>query len=70
MSAILHRQEMAANDLPILWVLYCVNAMFANSRRSGIFLRQLGMNYWFGSSAKKWECHHYQKSIWKMYPCG
>lgn len=53
MSAILHRQEMAADYLPILWVLYRVNAMFANSRRSGIFLRQLGMNYWCASSAKK-----------------
>ena len=53
MSAILHRQEMAADYLPILWVLCRVNAMFANSRRSGIFLRQLGMNYWCASSAKK-----------------
>ena len=49
MSAILHWQEMAANDLPILWVLYHVNAMFANSRRSGIFFKAIGneLLVWF-----------------------
>lgn len=53
MSAILYSQGMAANDLPILWVLYLVNAMFTNSRRSGIFFKAIGNDYWFGSSAKK-----------------